>query len=298
MSPHTDFRFVDQGWDPRNMSQSQVDAAVESAKECDLNIVCCGEYMMRFRWNERTSGEDTDRDNLELVGLQEQLIRRLNETGKPTILIIISGRPLSVRYAADHVPAIVNAWEPGQYGGQAIAEILYGKINPSAKLAMTIPQHVGQISSWYNHKRSAYFHPAVCADNTPLYPFGYGLSYTKFKYSNLVLSDTVIENDGKSAIKAQITIENIGNREGTEVCQLYINDIVSSVARPVKELKDFRRVTLKAGEKQTIEFIITPDKLAFYDVDMKLKIEPGEFKVMIGGSSKDEDLQQVTFNVK
>lgn len=298
VSPHTDFRFVDQGWDPRNMSQSQVDAAVEAAKECDLNIVCCGEYMMRFRWNERTSGEDTDRDNLELVGLQEQLIRRLNETGKPTILIIISGRPLSVRYAADHVPAIVNAWEPGQYGGQAIAEILYGKVNPSAKLAMTIPRHVGQISSWYNHKRSAYFHPAVCADNTPLYPFGYGLSYTKFKYSNLVLSDTVIENDGKSAIKAQITIENIGNCEGTEVCQLYINDIVSSVARPVKELKDFRRVTLKAGEKQTIEFIITPDKLAFYDVDMKLKIEPGEFKVMIGGSSKDEDLQQVTFNVK
>ena len=298
VSPHTDFRFVDQGWDPRNMSQSQVDAAVKAAKECDLNIVCCGEYMMRFRWNERTSGEDIDRDNLELVGLQEQLIRRLNETGKPTILIIISGRPLSVRYAADHVPAIVNAWEPGQYGGQAIAEILYGKVNPSAKLAMTIPRHVGQISSWYNHKRSAYFHPAVCADNTPLHPFGYGLSYTKFRYSNLVLSDTIIENDGRSAIKAQITIENIGNREGTEVCQLYINDIVSSVARPVKELKDFRRVTLKAGEKQTIEFIITPDKLAFYDVEMKLKIEPGEFKVMIGGSSKDEDLQQVTFNVK
>ena len=163
---------------------------------------------------------------------------------------------------------------------------------------MTLEEKVGQISSWYNHKCSAYFHPAVCADNRPLYPFGYGLSYTKFRYCNLILSDTVIENDGKSAIKAQITIENIGNREGTEVCQLYINDIVSSVACPVKELKDFRRITLKAGEKQTIEFIITPDKLAFYDVDMKLKIKPEEFKVMIGGSSKDEDLQQVTFNVK
>lgn len=195
----------------------------------------------------------------------------------------------------------------------SISQIMLAKMekplykNPNASVAqrvddllrrMTLEEKVGQISSWYNHKRSAYFHPAVCADNTPLYPFGYGLSYTKFKYSNLVLSDTVIENDGKSAIKAQITIENIGNREGTEVCQLYINDIVSSVARPVKELKDFRRVTLKAGEKQTIEFIITPDKLAFYDVDMKLKIEPGEFKVMIGGSCKDEDLQQVTFNVK
>lgn len=298
VSPTTDFRFVDQGWDPRNMSQAQVDAAVEAAKECDLNIVCCGEYMMRFRWNERTSGEDTDRDNLDLVGLQEQLIRRLNETGKPTVVIIISGRPLSVRYAAEHVPAIVNAWEPGQYGGQAIAEILYGKVNPSAKLAMTMPRHVGQISTWYNHKRSAFFHPAVCADNTPLYPFGHGLSYTTFRYSNLQLNKASIPNDGKTPITASVTIENTGNRDGVEICQLYINDVVASVARPVKELKDFRRVALKAGEKRTIEFTIMPDKLAFYDLNMKPIVESGAFEVLVGGSSRDEDLQKATFNVQ
>ena len=298
VSPTTEFNFVDQGWDPRNMSQAKVDEAVEAAKNSDLNIVCCGEYMMRFRWNDRTSGEDTDRDNLELVGLQEQLIRRLNETGKPTIVIIISGRPLSVRYAAEKVPAIINAWEPGQFGGQAIAEILYGKVNPSAKLAMTIPRHVGQISTWYNHKRSAFFHPAVCADNTPLYPFGYGLSYTTFRYSDLKLSAPSIPNDGKTPIIARVTVENTGHRDGIEICQLYINDIVSSVARPVKELKDFRRVALKAGEKQTIEFSITPDKLASYNLDMKLEVEPGAFEVLVGGSSRDNDLQKATFKVE
>ena len=298
VSPTTDFKFVDQGWDPRNMSQAQVNAAVAAAKDCDLNIVCCGEYMMRFRWNERTSGEDTDRDNLDLIGLQNQLIQRLNETGKPTIVVIISGRPLSLRYAAEHVPAIINAWEPGQFGGQAIAEIIYGKVNPSAKLAMTIPRSAGQISTWYNHKRSAFFHPAVCTDNKPLYPFGYGLSYTSFRYSNLKLSKQIIPNDGKTQIIASVTIENTGQRDGVEICQLYINDLVSSVSRPVKELKDFLRVELKAGEKRTVEFTITPDKLAFYDLNMNPIVEAGEFEVMIGGSSRDEDLQKATFTIQ
>lgn len=298
VSPTTDFKFVDQGWDPRNMSQAQVNAAVAAAKDCDLNIVCCGEYMMRFRWNERTSGEDTDRDNLDLVGLQNQLIQRLNETGKPTIVVIISGRPLSLRYAAEHAPAIINAWEPGQFGGQAIAEIIYGKVNPSAKLAMTIPRSAGQISTWYNHKRSAFFHPAVCTDNKPLYPFGYGLSYTSFRYSNLKLSKQIIPNDGKTQIIASVTIENTGQRDGVEICQLYINDLVSSVSRPVKELKDFLRVELKAGEKRTVEFTITPDKLAFYDLNMNPIVEAGEFEVMIGGSSRDEDLQKATFTIQ
>lgn len=298
VSPTTDFKFVDQGWDPRNMSQTQVDAAVAAAKDCDLNIVCCGEYMMRFRWNERTSGEDTDRDNLDLVGLQNQLIQRLNETGKLTIVVIISGRPLSLRYAAEHVPAIINAWEPGQFGGQAIAEIMYGKVNPSAKLAMTMPRNAGQISTWYNHKRSAFFHPAVCTDNKPLFPFGYGLSYTSFRYSDLKLSKQIIPNDGKAQIIASVTIENTGQRDGVEICQLYINDLVSSVSRPVKELKDFLRVGLKAGEKRTVEFTITPDKLAFYDLNMNPIVEAGEFEVMIGGSSRDEDLQKATFTIQ
>lgn len=295
IAPSTDFQFVDQGWDPRNMSQAKVDEAVEAAKSCDLNIVCCGEYMMRFRWNERTSGEDTDRDNLDLVGLQDQLIRRLNETGKPTVLIIISGRPLSVRYAAEHVPAIINAWEPGQFGGQAVAEILYGKVNPSAKLAMTIPRGVGQISTYYNHKKSAFFHPVVCGNSEPLYPFGFGLSYTTFAYSGLSLDKTKIKAGSNESVNATITIENTGTRDGVEICQLYINDVVASAARPVKELKDFKRVALKAGERKTITFEIPQEKLAFYDIDMKYGVEPGVFEVLVGGSSKDSDLKKATF---
>ena len=292
VSPGTDFVFVDQGWDPRNMSQKKVDEAVAAAASCDLNIVCCGEYMMRYRWSERTSGEDADRDNLNLVGLQDQLIQRLHETGKPTIVIIISGRPLSVTYAAEHVPALINAWEPGQYGGQAIAEILYGRYNPSAKLAMTMPRSVGQISSWYNHKASAYFHPAVCSNNTPLYPFGYGLSYTHFTYSSL---DVKPNGDH---FTATITITNDGQRDGTEIVQLYLKDMVASVARPVKELKDFRRVHLKAGESQSVTFHITRDKLSFFNQNMQKVVEPGDFEVMIGGSSRDSDLLRQTFSVK
>ena len=291
-SPKTDFVFVDQGWDPQHMSQEKVDEAVAAAAHCDLNIVCCGEYMMRYRWSQRTSGEDADRDNLNLVGLQEQLIQRLNETGKPTIVVIISGRPLSVNYAADHVPALINAWEPGQYGGQAIAEVLYGKYNPSGKLAMTMPRSVGQIATWYNHKASAYTHPVVCTSHEPLYPFGYGLSYTHFTYSNLA-----VHAEGDHFV-ATVTVRNDGGREGTEIVQLYLNDKVSSVARPVKELKDFRRVQLQAGEKQTISFILTREKLAFYDLHMQKVVEPGDFEVMVGGSSSDSDLLKEIFIVE
>ena len=297
IAPQTDFRFVDQGWDPRHMSQSKVDEAVEAAKDCDLNIVCCGEYMMRFRWNDRTSGEDTDRDNLNLVGLQEQLIQRINETGKPTIVVIISGRPLSVLYAAENVPALINAWEPGQFGGQAIAEIIYGKVNPSAKLAMTMPRNVGQISTYYNHKKSAFFHPVVCGTSKPLYPFGFGLSYTTFAYSNLSLDKKTLKSGSNETVKATITIQNTGKKDGVEICQLYINDVVASVARPVKELKDFRRVALKAGEKKTITFEIPQEKLAFYDKDKKYGVEPGMFEVQIGSSSDDGDLKKASFEV-
>ena len=296
ISPDTQFEFVDQGWDPRNMSQAKVDEAVEKAKDCDLNIVCCGEYMMRFRWNDRTSGEDTDRDNLDLVGLQDELIRRINETGKPTILVIISGRPLSVNYAAGHVPAIINAWEPGQFGGQAIAEIIYGKVNPSAKLAMTMPRSAGQISTWYNHKASAFFHPVVCGQSTPLYSFGYGLSYTTYKYSDLRLSAATISPDG--SMKATVTITNTGDRDGVEIAQMYLRDCVSSVARPVKELKGFERVALRAGESKDVTFDITPDRLAFYDIDMKRTVEPGDFEVMVGGSSEDAALLKAMFTVE
>ena len=296
VQPETEFVFVDQGWDPRNMSQEKVDEAVAKAADADLNIVCCGEYMMRFRWLERTSGEDTDRDNLDLVGLQEQLIQRINETGKPTILVIVSGRPLAVNYAAEHVPAIINAWEPGQFGGQAVAEIIYGIVNPSAKLAMTMPRSAGQVSTWYNHKASAYFHPVVCGTSEPLYPFGFGLSYTTFEYSNLRLSE--YEMGQEDFIIALVTLKNTGNREGVEIAQMYINDCVSSVARPVKELKGICRVGLKAGESVELSFQITPEKLSYLDQNMNRIVEPGEFEIMVGGSSRDESLLKAKFTVK
>jgi beta-glucosidase len=295
VEPGTEFKFVDQGWDPRNMSPAKVQAAVDAAKDCDLNIVCCGEYMMRFRWADRTSGEDTDRDNLDLVGLQEQLIEKLFATGKPTVLVIISGRPLSVVWPAEHLPAIINAWEPGQYGGQAIAEILFGKVNPSAKLAMTMPRSAGQIQTVYNHKASAYFHPVVCGTSEPLYPFGFGLSYSTYKYSDLVLSNANIGRGG--SVKATVTITNTGSRDGVEIAQLYIHDRVSSATRPVKMLKDFARVSLKAGESKQVSFDITPDKLAFYDKNMSYTVEPGDFDVLVGGSSRDADLLKATFTV-
>lgn len=296
VEPNTTFDFVDQGWDPRNMSQEKIDDAVNKAKNADLNIVVAGEYMMRFRWTDRTSGEDTDRSDFDLVGLQEQLIERIAASGKPTILVLISGRPLSINWPAKHLPAIVNAWEPGMYGGRAIAEILYGKVNPSAKLPISIPRTVGQIQQIYNHKPSQYFHPYVVTESTPLYPFGFGLSYTTYKYSDLQLSSQKIAADG--TVNASVKITNTGSRDGDEIVQLYIRDVYSSVTRPVKELKAFARVSLKAGETKTVTFKITPDKLSFLDANLKPIVESGEFVVMIGASSQDKDLLKQSFWVK
>ena len=224
ISPETQFNFVDQGWDPRNMNPAKIEEAAALAKQSDLNIVVAGEYMMRFRWLDRTDGEDTDRSDIDLVGLQNELIKKVAASGKPTILILINGRPLGVEWAAQNLPAIIEGWAPGMYGGQAIAEILYGQVNPSAKLAVTIPHSVGQLQMIYNHKPSQYFHPYV--DNkpsTPLYPFGYGLSYTTYEYSDLKLSASEIGKKG--TVNATVKLKNTGSREGTEIVQLYIREI-------------------------------------------------------------------------
>ncbi|MCD8183218.1 MAG: glycoside hydrolase family 3 C-terminal domain-containing protein [Bacteroides sp.] len=297
IAPDTHFDFVDQGWDPRNMDPKQVAEAAARAKSADLNIVVAGEYMMRFRWTERTDGEDTDRSDLDLVGLQNELIEKAAASGKPTILVLVNGRPLGVQWAAEHLPAIVEAWAPGMQGGQAVAEILYGKVNPSAKLAITIPHSVGQLQMIYNHKPSQHFHPyAAGKPSTPLYPFGFGLSYTTYKYEDLKLAQKEIGKDGTVDVSVKVT--NTGERDGVEIVQLYIRDKFSCVTRPVKELKDFARVALKAGESKVVNFKITPDKLAFYDLKMKKTVEPGEFIVMVGASSDDKELLTETFAVK
>ena len=294
-APEIAFAFVDQGWDPRNMDPAKVEEAANKAKDADLNIVVAGEYMMRFRWNDRTCGEDTDRSDIDLVGLQNELIEKVAASGKPTLLVLINGRPLGVEWAAENLPAIIEAWEPGMYGGQAISEVIFGDVNPSAKLAVTIPRSVGQTQMIYNHKPSMYFHPYVVKPSTPLYPFGFGLSYTTFGYENLTLDKKQIKPD--ESLMVSVNVTNTGKREGTEIVQLYIRDKFSCVTRPVKELKDFARATLQPGESKMIEFTITPDKLSFYDKKMNKIVEKGDFEVMIGSSSDDQDLQKEIFTV-
>lgn len=296
VSPETDFVFVDQGWDPRNMSRAKVDRAASVARTCDLNIVVAGEYMYRGRWTERTSGEDTDRSDIDLVGLQNELIRKVAASGKPTILVLVSGRPLGTEWAAEHLPALVNAWEPGMYGGQAIAEILYGKVNPSAKLAVTIPRSVGQTQMIYNHKPSQYFHPYAVTPSTPLYPFGYGLSYNTYEYSDLTIDKE--EMTAEQTLKVSVKVKNTGKMAGDEIVQLYIRDCFSQVTRPVKELKDFARIPLAPGEAKTVEFTVTPDKLMFLDRHLDPIVEPGEFILMVGPSSADSDLLKKSFRVR
>lgn len=296
LAPDAKITFVDQGWDPRNMNPASVDKAAKAANKADLNIVVAGEYMMRHRWTERTCGEDTDRSDIDLVGLQNELIRRVAESGKPTLLVLINGRPLGVEWAAENLPAIVEAWEPGMYGGQAIAEILFGEVNPSAKLAITIPRSVGQTQMVYNHKPSTYFHPVVVTKAGPLWPFGFGLSYTKFDYSDLRADASEMLPDG--SVNVSIDVTNSGDREGTETVQLYIRDDYASFTRPVKELKDFAKVTLAPGQTKTVTFKITPDKLTMLDRDFQPVVEPGTFTVMAGSSSDDRDLKSVQINVR
>jgi len=288
--------FVDQGWDPRNMDPLKVKEAELAATKSDLNIVVAGEYMNRAKWTDRTCGENADRTDINLVGLQDDLIKRVAASGKPTILILITGRPLATEWASENLPAIINGWEPGMYGGRAIAEIIYGKVNPSAKLPITIPRNTGQIQMVYNHKPTLFEHPYVVTPSTPLYLFGYGLSYTKYKYSNLILSSNSIAPG--QTVDATVTVENTGERDGVEIVQLYIRDRFSSVSRPVKELKDFARISLKAGESKNIKFKITPDKLMFLDKKLKPVLEPGEFIVMVGASSQDKDLLKQSFIIK
>lgn len=281
--------YYDYGDDVRQNSMDKVNEAVAIAKKSDLAIVVVGENPLRYQ-KSKTCGENIDRMGLDLLGTQNQLVQKIHETGVPTIVVLVGGRPLSVNWIAQNVQALVQAWEPGSLGGRALAHVLAGKVNPSAKLPISIPRHSGQIQMIYNHKPSQYFHKYIDGPSTPLYPFGYGLSYTTFTYSGLKLSHAKVST--KDSFTASVELTNTGNREGTEIVQLYIRDIYSSATRPVKELKDFTRVTLKPGEKQTVTFTVTPDKLAYWNRNMQYGVEKGEFEVMIGSSSQDKDLKK------
>ncbi len=294
LANESNITFIDQGWDPADMSGERVAAAEKAARQSDLNIVVAGDYMNREKWNNRTCGENADRANISLVGLQEDLIKRVYASGKPTILVLVSGRPLSIEWEAENIPSILNAWEPGMYGGEAVAEIIFGKVNPSAKLPITIPRNSGQIQIYYNQKPTHYVNYVFAEPKTPLYPFGFGLSFNKYEYSDLTLSKT--DMTAKDKITVQVKIRNNGLYEGEEIVQLYIRDKYSSITRPVKELKDFKRVQFKAGEEKIVTFEVFPEMLEMLDKNFKRIIEPGEFEIMVGASSEDSQLLKSLFN--
>ena len=276
--------------DPKGISRAQA-----AASQSDVNIVVVGDNSQRYSAFGRTCGENCDRDNLDLPGMQQQLLEAVVSAGKPVVLVLMSGRALSVEWAKDNVNAILNVWEPGQMGGQAIAEVLSGAVNPSGKLPVTVPRNVGQVQTVYNHKHSQYSRLFATSETGALWPFGFGLSYTDFSYSDLTLSAKEIKPDG--SLKASVTLTNCGPYDGDEVVQLYIRDEYGSVTRPVKELRGFRRVSLKAGESCKVEFEITPEMLECWGAEEEWSVEKGTFTVLVGSSSADSDLKAESFEV-
>jgi beta-glucosidase len=267
--------------------------AVKVARRADVVVLAIGgnEQTSREAWSLKHMG---DRAHLDLIGRQELLIRSIVATGKPVIALLFNGSPIVNHYLFQNVPVILECWYLGQECGTAVAEAIFGDLNPGGKLPITIPRSVGHLPAFYNYKPSAR-RGYLFDEASPLFPFGYGLSYTKFAFRNVRLKHRRIRQS--STTQALIEVTNTGNRPGTEVVQMYIRDRVSSVTRPVKELKGFRKVCLDPGETRTVALDITPESLAFYDIHMKWIVEPGEFEIMMGNSSRDEDLQKVILTV-
>jgi beta-glucosidase len=258
-------------------------AAVRAARASDVAVVVLGdnEETSREAWSKQHLG---DRASLDLFGRQEELLEAVVGTGRPTVLILINGRPASVRWAAEHVPAILEGWYLGQETGTALADVLFGDVDPSGKLPITIPRSAGHLPAYYNHKPSA--RRGYLLDSVdPLFPFGHGLSYTSFRYGDVRVMPAQIGPGGSTTVTVDVT--NAGGRAGDEIVQLYVRDLVSSVTRPVKELRGFRRVTLAPGETKTVEFRLGPAELSFHDARMQRVVEPGAFEVIVGPSSAE-----------
>ncbi len=270
-----------------------IKAAVEIAQQSDLVILALGgnEQTSREAWNRNHLG---DRSCLELFGMQNDLAKAIVETGKPVVVILLNGRPNSINYIHEHVPAILECWYLGQETGIALADVLFGDYNPSGKLPISIPRSAGHLPCFYNYKPSAR-RGYLDSDISPLYPFGYGLSYTQFQFSNVRLEKSTIRCIESTQVL--VDVKNVGELPGQEVVQMYIRDLISSVTRPIKELKGFEKITLQPGESRTVALAITPDHLAFTNIDMEYKVEPGKFEIMVGNSSRDEDLSRVILEV-
>lgn len=272
-------------------SRDSFPEAVKVAQSADIAVVVAGD--MSGLMPDATSGEMRDRSELGLPGVQEELVKAVYETGTPVVLVLANGRPYTLKWLAEKIPAIVVAWEPGEEGGRAVADVFFGDYNPGGKLPVSFPRNEGQIPVYYYRKpsgrKSQVWQDYVDGSADPLYEFGYGLSYTTFEFRNLTIKPRKIPMDGTIAIN--VDVANTGKRAGEEVAQLYINDVLASVTRPVKELKSFERIYLKPGEKKTVTFRLPADCLAFYNKKMERKVEPGIFKVMVGCSSADIRLE-------
>jgi beta-glucosidase len=283
VSPRTKVTLA-RGCEVTGANTSGFGEAVRAAKEADVAIVVVGES----QHGQRTDGEGHDVANLDLSGAQEDLIRAVFDTGTPTVVVLINGRPLSTRWTSAHVPAMVEAWLPGERGGQAVADVLFGNYNPSGRLAISIPRHSGQLPVYYNYKPSkAEWMQRGYADMPaePLYPFGYGLSYTEFKYSNLRIEPAEIRPDGEARVS--VDVKNSGGRPGVETVQLYIHETYAPVSTPVKQLRGFARVPLEPGATKTVMLKLTPEDLQLLDLDLHWRVVPGDFRVMVGRSSAD-----------
>lgn len=260
----------------------RIKEAVRAAKKADVIILALGgnEFTSREAW----IGHLGDRSGLDLLGNQNDLVKEMLKLKKRVIVLLLHGRPNTINYIADNVPAILEGWYLGQEGGNAVADVLFGSYNPGGRLPLTVPRSVGQLPVFYNYKPTAR-RGYIDSEKDPLYPFGWGLSYTTFKYDNLVLGQEKIGVMGKTKVSVDVT--NTGSIKGDEVVQLYIRDEVSSVTRPVKELKGFKRISINPGERKTVEFVIGPEELSFLNRDMHRVVEPGAFKIMAGGNSVD-----------
>ena len=261
-----------------------IDKAVATAKQADIVVLAVGEteQLCREAWSKKHIG---DNSTLDLVGEQEELVKAIVATGKPVIVYLMNGRPLSINYISRNVPAIIEGWYMGQETGTAMSDILFGDVNPSGKLTITVPKSAGQLPMYYNHKPSAQFNNYISEVALPLYPFGFGLSYTTFSYSNLRFSaDKISAND---SVVVSVDITNYGKVKGDEIAQLYIHKKVASVTRPVLELKGFERITLETGQTKTVQFTVDKSKLAFWDYNMKFTVEAGEYEILVGKSSVD-----------
>jgi beta-glucosidase len=273
--------------------QEAIAEAVQVAQKADVIVLAIGgnEQTSREAWSLQHMG---DRTSLDLIGRQEELVKAIIALGKPVIVFLFNGRPLSINYVVENVPVIYECWYLGQETGRAVADVLFGDYNPGGKLPISVPRSVGHLPVFYNYKPSAR-RGYLFDDVSPLYAFGYGLSYTSFAIENLRLTKKKIRPDGSTQVLVDVT--NAGKRAGTEVVQLYIRDLVSSVTRPVKELKGFRKVRLEPGESAMVTLDITPASLSFYDINMKYVVEPGDFEIMVGTSSRDTDLQKLVLQV-